>query len=200
MDELNELTLDDLLIISSGRDDNGLPKSAVSMLLLTTDTAGKEIVSEKNIHMSKSVSFFYISSGAAVMELICDRNSPEQSQNAAKILQQWITNKDSDDYRAVNQLHVTVSPFLYEGRVIVDLKELVYTQLFVKSKELHFILVFDISEDYSVELITGESVNIKELEDEAQKAIDAELAEMNAEYEALAKEVAELETKVNLGG
>lgn len=187
----NQLNInyEDLLLVSSGVDDEGVP---VSLATITIDkvVGDDEQYGEKTITLDKAVMNFFYSGGCLVIQADFASDGGYEYARAVAIMQEFLENANDAEYINNHFFGVVVVPMFLAGQVTIVMQDLVYfTGMDLPDNEKRLIMCFNDLESQVV--YAGESVDMKEIENSLRAQIERQIARMDDEIAAINKEIEE---------
>lgn len=185
-----EIDFEDLLILSTGLDENGIPNTTAVLTI-------EELVDEKILKRRKEVvidegSFAYaIEGGCAVVEIILNKQNTNQYKRTCDICNAWLTNKDSEEYKN-RIITLTIMPRVMEGQLVISLEGLVHYLGIAEENESRVILCFDNNRTriFETGVDYNEIKNQVELETlNEERELDSKIFETEEEIKKLEEEI-----------
>lgn len=182
-----ELNFDDLLILSTGKDENGIPNST-AILSIEELVDGEKLKRRKEVVIDEGSFGYAIEGGCAVIEIVFDKQNTNQYKRVCDICDAWITNADSKEYE--NRLiSLVIMPRVVEGQLVINLEGLVYYLGIAESDESRVILCFDNNRTNIFET----DIDYKEIQKQVELEIYSEEKELDIKIAETENEIKRLE-------
>lgn len=186
-----ELTWQDVIKISNGTDDEGLPRSS-AILGLDKIVNEKETKKIDECFMELGVIHIYSSGGAVTVTIDFPNNQMFAYRKCKKMCEDWLGNME-DESRLNQQLSLCVAPYALEGQIFIFFNQLVFADGYENEKKSgRMILTFDNNATVASEVTGINYQKIKhDIEEELrhqEQILKDEVNALIAEEEALKKQ------------
>jgi hypothetical protein len=182
------VTLDDILNIASGVDEDGYPFSSATISIENDNTENRTF-RPKTVDITMGEFNFYIDGGCAVMQIDFPHRGMSEYKKVMHICKDWTENK-YNNYSEDVMMSTLVVPRLLKGQIVFMFQDLVYYTGIVLDNLERIILCFDNTQSNVIE---NENINYEEIERTVEDELRKEEEELDRQYFEVKKELEEAE-------
>lgn len=185
------ISIDDILNIASGLDEQGFPLSSAVISIEKDNEENTRSSKGKTANIDTGEFNFYIDGGCAVVQIDFPQRGMNEFKSLVKICKDWISNKSSEKYND-GMLTTLIVPRLLKGQIVFLFQDLVYFTSIILDKSERIILCFD---NTLSNVIENEGINYEEIEQAVEDELRKEEEELDREYFEVKKELEEAENR-----
>lgn len=185
------ISIDDILNIASGVDEQGFPLSSAVVSIKKDNEENSCSSKGKTANIDTGEFNFYIDGGCAVVQIDFPQRGMNEFKSLVKICKDWTSNKSSEKYND-DMLTTLVVPRLLKGQIVFLFQDLVYFTSIILDKSERIILCFD---NTLSSVIENEGINYEEIEQAVEDELRKEEEELDREYFEVKKELEEAENR-----